>query len=42
MFLIEMVKGRKGELKILPPLFVYDEIGEYTGEMKRIFGEDLQ
>jgi tRNA1Val (adenine37-N6)-methyltransferase len=42
MFLIEMVKGRKGELKILPPLFVYDEVGEYTGEMKRIFGEDLQ
>jgi tRNA1Val (adenine37-N6)-methyltransferase len=42
MFLIEMVKGRKGELKILPPLFVYDEAGEYTDEMKRIFGEDLQ
>jgi tRNA1Val (adenine37-N6)-methyltransferase len=37
MFLIEMVKGRKGDLKILPPLFVYDEDGEYTAEMKRIF-----
>ncbi len=38
MFLIELVKGRKGELKILPPLFVYGEDGEYSGEMKRIFG----
>ncbi len=37
MFLVEMVKGRKGELKILPPLFVYGEDGEYSGEMKRIF-----
>ena len=37
MFLIEMVKGRKGELKFLPPLFVYGEDGEYSEEMKRIF-----
>jgi tRNA1Val (adenine37-N6)-methyltransferase len=42
MFLIEMVKGRRGDLKVLPPLFVYDEVGEYTGEMKRIFNADLQ
>jgi tRNA1Val (adenine37-N6)-methyltransferase len=39
MFLVEMVKGRKGELKILPPLFVYGEDGEYSEEMKRIFGK---
>jgi tRNA1Val (adenine37-N6)-methyltransferase len=38
MFLIEMVKGRKGDLKVLPPLLVYDADGEYTAEMKRIFG----
>jgi tRNA1Val (adenine37-N6)-methyltransferase len=38
MFLIEIVKGRKGELKILPPLFVYDDNGGYTAEMERIFG----
>ena len=38
MFLIEMVKGRKGDLKILPPLLVRDADGEYTAEMKRIFG----
>jgi len=38
MFLIELVKGRKGELKILPPLFVYDDNGGYTAEMDRIFG----
>ena len=42
MFLIEMVKGRKGDLKILAPLCVYDEVGEYTGDMKRIFNADLQ
>ncbi len=38
MFLVEMVKGRKGELKILPPLFVYGDDGEYSVEMKKIFG----
>lgn len=38
MFLIETVKGRKGELKILPPLFVYDENGGYTAEMEGIVG----
>lgn len=38
MFMVELVKGRKGELKILPPLFVYGENGEYGEEMKRIFG----
>ncbi|KAF0218711.1 MAG: tRNA1Val [Geobacteraceae bacterium] len=31
MFLIELVKGRKGELKVLPPLFVYDD-GKVRGE----------
>ncbi len=38
MFLAEVVKGRKGEMKILPPLFVYDENGAYTDEMMGIFG----
>ena len=38
MFLIELVKGRKGELKILPPLFVYDDNGGYAEEMERIVG----
>ena len=38
MFLIELVKGRKGELKILPPLIVYNDCGRYTAEMERIFG----
>jgi tRNA1Val (adenine37-N6)-methyltransferase len=27
MFLVEMVKGRKGDLRVLPPLFVNDEQG---------------
>lgn len=38
MFLIEMVKGKKCEMKILPPLFVHDEQGGYTREVERIFG----
>jgi tRNA1Val (adenine37-N6)-methyltransferase len=39
MFLIELVKGRKCDLSVLPPLFVYDDRGEYTQEMEIIFGE---
>lgn len=38
MFLIEMVKGRKGEVRVLPPLFVHKDDGSYTDEMTRIFG----
>ena len=38
MFLIELAKGRKGELEVLPPLFVYDNDGEYSGEIKLILG----
>lgn len=40
MFLIELVKGRKCDLSVLPPLFVYDDHGEYTQESKMIFGEN--
>jgi len=36
MFLIELVKGRTGELKVEPPLFVRDENGDYTEEKVRI------
>jgi len=39
MFLIELVKGRRGDLEVLPPLFVYGNNGEYSGEMMRILGE---
>jgi len=39
MFLVELAKGRKGELKVLPPLFVYDEQGAYSDEMRMIQGE---
>jgi tRNA1(Val) A37 N6-methylase TrmN6 len=39
MVLIELCKGRRGDLAVLPPLFVYDSDGEYSGEMKRILGE---
>jgi tRNA1Val (adenine37-N6)-methyltransferase len=36
MVLLELVKGRRGELEVLPPLFVYGNDGEYTEEMKTI------
>lgn len=36
MFLIEMAKGRKCDLTVLPPLFVHDEKGDYTQEMELI------
>ena len=39
MFLIELVKGRKYDLSVLPPLFVFKDNGEYTQEMEMIFGE---
>lgn len=38
MFLAELAKGRKGELKVLPPLFVYDGQGEYSSETRKILG----
>jgi tRNA1Val (adenine37-N6)-methyltransferase len=38
MFLIELAKGRRGELHVAPPLFVRDEDGNYSGEVARIFG----
>jgi tRNA1Val (adenine37-N6)-methyltransferase len=39
MFLVELVKGRRGELEVLPPLFVYGEDGGYSDEMRGILGE---
>ena len=36
MVLLEMAKGRNGDLEVLPPLFVYGEEGEYSAEMERI------
>ena len=38
--LIEGIKDGKPDLKILPPLIVYQENNEYTPEMRRIlYGE---
>ncbi len=39
MFLLELAKGRRADMDVLPPLFVYGTDGEYTGEMKRLLGE---
>lgn len=38
MVLVEMVKGRKGELRVMTPFFVYGEDGEYTAETEAILG----
>ncbi|MFB3925732.1 MAG: tRNA1(Val) (adenine(37)-N6)-methyltransferase [Syntrophales bacterium] len=35
--LMEGLKGGGEELLVMPPLFIYDEAGEYTVEMKAIF-----
>lgn len=37
MFLVELVKGRRGDLSVLPPLFVYAGDGGYSSEMQRIY-----
>ncbi len=37
-FLVELAKGRRGELKVEPPLFVRDASGNYTAEAAAILG----
>lgn len=39
MVLIEALKNSGAWLKVEPPLYIYDEGGEYTAEMKRIYEE---
>ena len=39
MVLVELIKARKNDLEVLPPLFVYDASGEYSNEMKRVLEE---
>lgn len=39
MVLLELAKGRRKEMEVLPPLFIYDKDGAYSEEMKRILGE---
>lgn len=39
MVLLELAKGRRGDLELLPPLFVYGSDGEYSGELKLMLGE---
>ncbi|MGW6084790.1 SAM-dependent methyltransferase, partial [Bacillus subtilis] len=38
--LVEGIKGGRPDLKILPPLFVYDEQNEYTKEIRTILYGD--
>lgn len=37
--LIEGMKNGKSGLKVLPPLYIYNEDGNYTEEMEKMFGE---
>ena len=36
--LFEAVKCQKGNMQILPPLVVYDEDGNYTADLQKIYG----
>ena len=38
MFLVELAKGRRGDVTVEPPLIVYDGRGEYTAEAAAILG----
>lgn len=38
--LVEGIKGGRPDLKILPPLFVYDDQNEYTKEIRTILYGD--
>ncbi|MBI5657660.1 MAG: tRNA1(Val) (adenine(37)-N6)-methyltransferase [Geobacter sp.] len=38
MFLVELVKGRKGELTVEPPLIIYGDDGGYGAEAEEILG----
>ncbi|MFA5543403.1 MAG: SAM-dependent methyltransferase, partial [Bacilli bacterium] len=35
--LVEAKKNRQSGIKVLKPLYTYDEYGEYTEEIKKIF-----
>ncbi len=39
--LIEAVKNGKNGMKILPPLIIHESNGEYTEEIRKLFGSDL-
>jgi tRNA1Val (adenine37-N6)-methyltransferase len=39
MVLLEAVKGGRTGLRVDPPLFIYNEDGGHTSEMKRIYGQ---
>jgi tRNA1Val (adenine37-N6)-methyltransferase len=36
MFLIELAKGRRGELQVLPPLITRGDGGDYSAEVSRM------
>jgi len=40
MVLLELAKGRRGDLEVPAPLFVYDSHGGYSREMQLILGEE--
>jgi tRNA1(Val) A37 N6-methylase TrmN6 len=40
-FLVELKKGRKCDLKVEPPLIVYKVDGSYTAEAEGVLGGEL-
>ncbi|MBZ4683260.1 MAG: tRNA1Val (adenine37-N6)-methyltransferase [Fusobacteriaceae bacterium] len=37
LFILESIKGKKGDFKILEPLYIFNEMGEYTTEVKTYY-----
>lgn len=42
LLLIKGTRGGGNELKVLDPLYVYDENGRYSDEINKIYGRDMQ
>lgn len=40
LFLVDGILGAKSEMRIIPPLFLYDEKGQETDELKLIYGRE--
>lgn len=39
--LMQFTKGAKPELKVLDPIYVYDDCGEYTNQIREIYSKDV-
>jgi tRNA1Val (adenine37-N6)-methyltransferase len=40
MFLLEAVKGGRGGVRVEKPLFIYEQDGSYTEELKHLYNPE--